>query len=192
MFRLPRQVLQHQTSSWLALAAALPVLPVLMLSMLLPASGHADSVRDAERLLRVADAEAKFEYRAQRQAQRIIHNYAIIIRRNTDYRLPVPVRQQIADCYRQAYRWENFAAGFARILAENLSGEELELLINFHRNLGLPPNKIEAFKDTVAKVGLIHEQSAAFIFSSSPGCVDRDAEIILEHLREQNIALRPL
>lgn len=184
MFRLPGQTTQDQSRCWLAL--------VMMLLTLLAPGVNADSVRDAERLLHVADAEAKFEYRAQRQAQHIIQNYTIIVSRNTDYRLPAPVRQQIAACYRQAYRWENFATGIARILADNLSGEELELLIDFHRNLGLPPNKIQVFRDTVAKVGLIHEQSAAHIFSSSPGCVDRDAEIILQHLRDQNIVLQPL
>ncbi len=171
-----------------------PRRPLAMVALLVLCSPgvSADPVRDAERLLRVADAQAKFEYRAQRQAQRIIHNYIVIVSRNTDYRLPVPVRQQIAACYSQAYRWENFAAGIARILADNLSGEELEVLIDFHRNLGLPPNKIQVFKDTVAKVGLIHEQSADYIFSSSPGCVDQDVEVILRHLREQDITLQPL
>jgi len=164
----------------------------ITLLALLPIAGSADPVRDAERLLRIADAEAKFEHRAERQAQRIIHNYTVIISRNTDYRLPVPIRQRIADCYSQAYRWENFADGFARILAANLSSEELGLLIDFHRNLGLPPDKLDVFRDTVAKVGLIHEQAADFIFSSSPGCVDQDAQIILRHLHEQDIALQPL
>lgn len=159
---------------------------------LLPLAAMADPLRDAERLLRVADAGSKFEHRARLQAESIIHNYTVIISRNTDYHLPAPVQQQIAACYSQVYRWENFAAGIARILADNLSREELRLLIDFHRNLGLPPNKIELFRNTVAKVGLIHEQSADYIFARSPGCVDQDAELILRHLREQDIVWRPL
>lgn len=184
MFMLARPVICGQPLRLLQLACAL-------LALQSP-SATADPLRDAERLLRVADAGTKFEYRAQRQAERIIHNYTVIISRNTDYHLPVPVRQQIAECYSEAYRWENFAAGIARILADNLSGEELRLLIDFHRNLGLPPSKIDLFRNTVAKVGLIHEQSAEYIFTRSPGCVDQDAELILRHLREQDILLRPL
>lgn len=152
----------------------------------------ADNLADAQRLLRIAETGAAFETRARQQARQLIYNYSVIINRNTDYRLPGQLRQRIAACYESVYRWENFEAGIARILADNFSAEELNLLIDFHRNLGMPPNKIELFRTTIAKAGSISEQSADYIFSNSQGCVGQDIDLILEHLRTLEIDLTPL
>lgn len=152
----------------------------------------ADNLADAQLLLRIADTGEAFETRARQQANQLIYNYSVIINRNTDYRLPGQLQQRIAACYEIVYRWENFEAGIARILADNFSAEELSLLIDFHRNLGMPPNKIDLFRTTIAKAGSISEQSADYIFSNSQGCVGQDIDLILEHLRTEKIELVPL
>jgi hypothetical protein len=68
----------------------------------------------------------------------------------------------------------------------------MQLLIDFHRNLGMPPGKIELFKSAMAKSGRISEQSADFIFAQTRGCVAQDADLILEHLQQQDIEFHPL
>lgn len=163
----------------------------LGLSLLLPGSlALAETPKQlnaAERLLRAAKVGDLFEMRAQQQARAIITNYSIIIHRSTDYRLPVLVERRIAECYQNAYQWEYFAEGIARIVANNFSSEELDLLIDFHNNLGLPPNKIEQFRSTIDKAGAIHQQSIDYIFANSTGCVDQSAELIIEHLRSNSV-----
>lgn len=158
----------------------------LLLITLLPPRLYAEpsvnKLDAAERLLRVANIGTRFESLAQQQAQQIIYNYAAIIQRSTDYRLPVMLERRIAECYRNVYQWKYFADGIAHIVASNFSSEELELLIDFHRNLGLPPNKIELFRETIRKAGTIREQSIDYIFTNSGSCVDRDAELIIQHL----------
>lgn len=141
-----------------------------------------EKLQAAEQLLRAAQVGDRFESRAQQQAQQIIYNYGVIIRRNTEYRLPVVIERRIAECYRSTYRWELFEEGITRIVADTFSSEELELLIGFHNNLGLPPHKIELFRGTIGKASEIHQQSVDFIFSNSAGCVDKDAELIIQHL----------
>lgn len=141
----------------------------------------------AEQLLRAAQVGELFETRAEQQAQQIIYNYSVIIHRNTDYQLPVLVERRIAECYRSAYRWEFFEDGIARIVAAAFSREELELLIDFHNNLGLPPQKIELFRGTIGKANIVHQQSVDFIFKNSAGCVDQDAELIIQHLHSRDV-----
>lgn len=177
---MPIRVLQL----WKTCAAALILLAGLP-------GAQADKLDEAAYLLRISKAGDHFEARAHSQAQRLIYQYFVIVRRNTDYRLPANLQQRIAECYASEYRWENFAPGIARILAENLSEQELQLLIDFHSNLGMPPSAIELFKSTVAKAGLISEQSASYIFSTSPGCLERDVQLILEHLQANAVTLAP-
>jgi hypothetical protein len=164
----------------------------LTVSTLLMLPAQADNLSEAQRLLRVAETGAAFENQARWQARQLIHNYSVIINRNSNYRLPAQLQRRIADCYEQVYRWENFAQGIARILAENFSPEEIQLLIDFHRNRGMPPGKIDLFKSAMAKSGRISEQSADFIFTQTRGCVAQDAELILEHLQQQDIEFHPL
>lgn len=172
-------------------AVILTSLAGLML-LLTPQARGDDALADAERLLRVSEAGSRFESRAQQQASALIYQYTVIVNRNTDYRLPGQLQDRIAACYDQAYRWENFSAGIARILADNFSREELQLLIDFHRNLGLPPNKISLFEATVAKAGRLSELSASYIFNAGHSCVDQDVELILEHLEANAIELTAL
>ena len=164
---------------------------LLLVSMLLAAPAEAEpSAEDldaAEQLLRVADIGNRFEFLAQQQAQQIIYNYGVIVQRTTDYRLPLVIERRIADCYQNVYRWEFFAEGIAHIVAENFSGEELALLIDFHRNLGLPPNKIDLFRSTTRKASVIRQQSIDYIFANSASCVDQDAELIIQHLINQQV-----
>jgi hypothetical protein len=164
----------------------------LTVSALLALPAQADSLSEAQRLLRIAETGAAFESQARWQTNQLIHNYSVIINRNSNYRLPAQLQRRIAACYERVYRWENFANGIARILAENFSAEELQLLIDFHRNLGMPPGKIGLFKSTIAKAGRISEQSAEFIFAQSRGCVAQDTDLILDHLQQQDIEFHPL
>lgn len=164
---------------------------LLALILLLPGSlalaDTPEQLNAAQRLLRVAKIGDRFEIRAQQQARAIIYNYSVIIHRNTDYRLPILVERRIAECYQNAYQWEYFAEGIAHIVADNFSSEELDLLIDFHNNLGLPPNKIEQFRRTIDKAGAISQQSIDYIFANSVGCVDRDAELIIQHLQSNSV-----
>ncbi len=141
----------------------------------------------AGQLLRAAQVGDLFETRARQQAQQIIHNYSVIIQRNTDYRLPVVLERRIEACYRDTYQWKFFEPGITRIVADAFSREELELLIDFHNNLGLPPNKIALFRNTIGKADWVHEQSVDFIFNNSNGCVDQDAELIIRHLLSNDV-----
>lgn len=153
---------------------------------------HADKLEEVEQLLHISNAGDRFEARANDQAKRLIYQYSVIVRRNTNYRLPGSLERRIAACYADQYRWENFAPGIARILAANLSDQELQILIDFHRNLGLPPSAIEVFRRTAAKADLISELSADYIFSQSRGCLEQDVQLILDHLQANEITLLPI
>jgi hypothetical protein len=74
-----------------------------------------------------------------------------------------------------------------QIIAEHLSPQQIQLLIDFYRNRGLPPSQIDTFKATIAKAELIEAISADYIFSNSPGCVQRDAQLINSFLDSQNL-----
>lgn len=104
----------------------------------------------------------------------------------SDVELPIGIRSAIAACYSQEYAWENFQGGFAEIIAEHLSPQQIQLLIGFYRNRGLPPSQIDTFKAAIAKADLIAEISADYIFSNSPGCVQRDASLINSFVNAQN------
>lgn len=164
---------------------------LLTLALLLPCrlaiAETKEQLLAAERLLQIAKVGDRFEIQAQQQAMQIIYNYSVIIHRNTDYRLPVLVERRIAECYQNTYQWKYFAEGIAHIVASNFSSEELDLLIDFHNNLGLPPNKIQLFRDTIDKAGAIHQQSIDYIFANSAGCVDRGAELIIQHLQSNSV-----
>jgi hypothetical protein len=169
-----------------AIAAAF----VLLVSFA-PHSASADAVVDASRLLRVTSLGQKFESVAQRQTREILRTYSSIVSMALAVSLPPPLKQTIAECYAEVYAWENFEPGIAQILAENLSQKEIRLLIDFYRDLGLPPMEIQTFKDTIAKADQIMQISTEYILSNSVGCVDRDTRLILSYLAnlESGIAL---
>jgi len=160
---------------------AAPYLPALSVGT--PA--YADAIQDANRLLQVTDAGKQFNSTALEQTQNILRTYSSIVSMWAETKLPQQVKLSIAACYEEAYAWENFESGIAGILAQNLTVKEMRLLIDFNRNLGLPPNQIPTFKTAIAKSRKIQQMTAEYIYANSDGCVDRDAELILGYLYDQ-------
>ncbi len=159
-----------------------------MLALLLNFGGSAlhaesdNSLRYAKRLLRVSGTAEHFAARTSHQTSNIIRSYTSIVNMEADVRLPQHVLSSIRSCYQRVYAWENFEDGIALILAQQLSDEEMLILIDFYRDLGLPPMAIETFKATIAKAPSIQEVSADFIFTESGSCVDEDANTIYSYL----------
>lgn len=153
-------------------------------------SARADSLRDANRLLRVTDIGKQFESMALRQTRNIIRTYSSIVSMSADSSLPPQIKNSIAACYAEAYAWEKFESGIAKILADKFSQKEMRLLIDFYSNRGLPPMEIQSFKNAIAKSIQIEQMSAEYIFANSDGCVERDAELILAYLNSSK-QLRP-
>ena len=146
---------------------------------------YSDPIRDANRLLQVTDIGKHFEVTAQLQTRDIIRTYVSIVSMSLEVTLPEQIKNKIASCYAKVYAWENFQPGIAQIFAENLSQKELRLLIDFYRNLGLPPMEIKAFKELISKSEQIRRMSAEYIFLNSGSCVDQDAGVINEYLANQ-------
>ena len=88
--------------------------------------------------------------------------------------LPNLIRNAIANCYAREYAWHKFERGFTVILSRHLSAAQIELLIGFYRNQGIPPNQIQQFKDAVASAAAIAANSAELIYTTSLGCVQQD------------------
>ncbi|MCG8415250.1 MAG: DUF2059 domain-containing protein [Pseudomonadales bacterium] len=149
-------------------------------------------MRYAKRLLRVSGTAEHFAARTSHQTSNIIRSYTSIVNMEADVRLPQHILSSIRNCYQQVYAWDNFEDGIALILAQQLSDEEMLILIDFYRDLGLPPMAIETFKATIAKAPSIQQVSADFIFSSSGSCVDRDALIINDYLSSLDPAFSSL
>lgn len=149
------------------------------------ASQHSvgDSLRDANELLEVAHAGRQFENLAEQQAHSIVATYSSILEMALEVSLPSDLQSEIVTCYSETYRWENFSTGITQLLAQELSSEQLTLLINFYNSQGLPPSDIELFKDTIAMADHIAQLSGEFIYNNSSGCVERDARLIHEFLR---------
>lgn len=142
----------------------------------------ADAIDDAELLLQVSKIEGHYESMAQRQVRDIIRTYSSIVAMTVDVDLPREVTSTIARCYQEVYAWENFEAGIAQILTQELSQKEILLLIDFYQDLGLPPREIETFKGTVAKAPLLEKISADYIFSHSGNCVEHSSATIQRYL----------
>lgn len=148
----------------------------------LPAQG--DSLREANRLLRVSGTGEQFDAVTARQANNIIRHYSIIVRRNTDVSLPLRLRRAIASCYQEVYAWDNFAPGIATLLARTLDEHQLRLLIDFYQSRGLPPWEIDTFKQIIGLAEEFQRASADFIYRNSASCVERDAQLIQAFLRD--------
>ena len=166
------------------------ILGLICAALLSPAAGLADALADARLLLRVSNSAAHFEHRTRSQTNNILRTYASIIAMERNVELPPQLRAAIAECYAREYAWDNFSAGFAEILAEHLSQPQLQLLIGFYRNRGIPPSQIPDFRAAIAKAGLIEEMSADYIFANSPGCVQQDARLITAYIN--SLELVPL
>lgn len=145
----------------------------------------ADSLRSAQHLLSVANAQQQFEARINSQARAILRHYDSIVATSADTTLPDDLRQHIVACYSEAYAWENFEPGIAAIFAANLTEKELGLLTDFYRNLGVPPHDIQEFRALIAKSTRIQQLSLDYIFEHSDGCVEQDVDLILDYLFTQ-------
>lgn len=176
-------------------AVQITVVPVLalLLSLAAPAAyaESPNSLRYAKRLLQVSGTAEQFEMRTQDQIRAIIRTYLSIVNMSVDVQLPQHITRRISDCYQEAYAWENFEEGIAQIFSQKLSDKEMLLLIDFYRDLGLPPSAIDTFKSTLAKVPAIQEVSADYIFNQSAGCVAKDATAINDYLIALGSPLSP-
>ena len=161
-------------------------LSLLSLFFLTSTVGAAE-IRDANRLLRVSNVASQFESRTQLQTRNIIRTYSSIVAMSTDVKLPEWIKREIADCYEQAFAWENFEDGIAQILLDNFSEDEMKLLTNFHRSEGLPPTEITNFKAAVAKGKVIQQLTAEYIFDNSNGCAEHDIDLILGFLADSRL-----
>lgn len=103
--------------------------------------------------------------------------------------LPNPIRAAIADCYAREYAWHKFERGFAVILSQHLSAVQIDLLIGFYRNQGIPPNQIQRFKNAIASAGAIASNSADLIYTTSPGCVQQDSQLIRRYLFKAGLSV---
>ena len=146
---------------------------------------HADTIRDANRLLRVTNLGNQFDLMALDQTRKIIRTYSSIVNMSVALDLPQTIKTLIAACYEEVYAWDQFEPGIVQILAQNLSQKELRLLIDFYSNRGLPPMEIDTFKNTVSKANKIERISLEYIFENSDSCVERDAQLIEEFLTQQ-------
>jgi len=147
----------------------------------------ADSLYDASRLLQITRVGDRFEATARAQARDIVRTYSIIVSSEVKIDLPVELTQRIEQCYLRVYAWKNFSSGIAKVLADNLSPRELELLIGFYSDQGLPPGDIDTFKNTITKAESIQLESVEFIFRNSASCVDQDALLIHTFLANPTI-----
>ena len=103
--------------------------------------------------------------------------------------LPNLIRNAIANCYVREYAWHKFERGFTVILSQHLSAVQIGLLIGFYRNQGIPPNQIQQFKDAVASAAAITANSAELIYTTSPGCVRQDAQLISRYLSQAGLSV---
>ena len=150
--------------------------------LLIASASHADGIRDANRLIQVTEVGKHFESLAEQQTRAIIRTYSSIVSTSVEVALPAQLKNRIAACYAEVYAWNNFKAGIAQILADNLSEREMRILIDFYLDRGLAPREIQTFKDTIAKAEQIRRVSAEYMLLNSKGCVVRDAELILGYL----------
>ena len=160
-------------------------LPATCLAALLcsgPSAAYADSIYDANRLLRVTDTGDRFESMALQQTRDIIRTYSSIVSMSAEVALPLNLKRTIAACYAEAYAWHKFRPGIAQILVEVLNQKELLLLIDFYSSRSLPPRQIPAFKRVIGKADQIRRMSADYIYAHADSCVERDAELIFSYL----------
>lgn len=177
-----------KTNTHFAVGLSLLTLVLTLFGPVLHAESD-NSLRYAKRLLRVSGTAEHFTNRTSLQTSNIIRTYTSIVNMEADVRLPQRILSQIRGCYQRVYAWENFEEGIAQIISQQLSDEEMLLLIDFYRDLGMPPRAIELFKATIAKAPSIQQVSADFIFTASGSCVDEDANTINNYLASLNVDL---
>ncbi|MCB1672246.1 MAG: hypothetical protein R3F41_11820 [Gammaproteobacteria bacterium] len=146
---------------------------------------HADNQADARRLLRISAVAQGFAEAARQQTETIISTYASIVAESTDTELPDSLKAQIAQCYEETFAWERFEPGIVAIFADNLSQEELTLLIDFFSDRSVPPPLIGNFRELIARAEAIEQLATEYIFSHSESCDARNVDLILEFLAAQ-------
>ena len=152
---------------------------LLFTNLLLVSQGtSADILKDANRLLKMTGTDSRFELVSTDQTKKIIRTYSSIVNMSEAVALPKNIKDSIANCYAEIYSWENFSDGIAKILVENLSPKEMNLLIDFYSNLGLPPREIDTFKSIIKKAERIEQISFEYIYENSGSCVRHDARLI--------------
>ena len=140
---------------------------------------HSDALhRDVNHLLELTNLGAHFEYIANEQSQKIIRTYSSIVNMSESLTLPREIKQQIHKCYTKVYSWEKFSKGITEILAESFTQKEINILIDIHSNLGLPPKDITNFKELIKKAERIEEVSIQYIYKNSESCVKKDSRLI--------------
>ncbi len=142
----------------------------------------ADAIADAERLLRVSETERHFQFAAHKQTSDLLRVYSSIVAMSANVKLPSHITREIEYCYHDAYAWDRFSTGIAEILAQHFSSKELQLLTDFYRNRGLSPLDIESFKQAISKAPGIEEQTAAYMFGRSHGCVEQASQLINKYI----------
>jgi hypothetical protein len=168
-----------------AKVAAISLVLLLIGANSAPNPVMADASRDATELIELANISEQFELVRQQQTRTVIRTYASIVSTELGLELPADVKEAISLCYQQSYDWTNFEDGIVDILLENFTEKEMRLLLDFYRNRGLPPSKIDAFRDIVAKGELIQRLGAEHIFTVTDGCVDLGTKAVLTYLREK-------
>jgi len=152
---------------------------LLLTNLLLVSQGsNADILKDANRLLKMTGTDSRFELVSTDQTKKIIRTYSSIVNMSETVALPKNIKDSIANCYAEIYSWENFSDGIAKILVENLSPKEMNLLIDFYSNLGFPPREIDTFKSIIKKAERIERISFEYIYENSGSCVRHDARLI--------------
>ena len=125
----------------------------------------------------------------QNHVTQLLRTYSSIVAMEAGVELPNLIRNAIANCYAREYAWHKFERGFTIILSRHLSAAQIELLIGFYRNQGIPPNQIQLFKDAVASATAIAANSAELIYTTSPGCVRQDAQLISRYLSQAGLSV---
>ena len=163
---------------------------LLGLSLWSAASG-ADSgqLQQAELLLKITSTGEHFNRQAAFQADAIVRTYASIVNTSTGIHLPILLQRRIADCFRTVYDWENFAPGIAEIVAQQLSGEELDLLVDFYRDRSVPPPQISAFRAGMEKAPAITELATDYIFRTASDCQQSSVRLIRRYVDGQKSAM---
>lgn len=159
------------------------------IALCLSCAAKADSLQSARVLLRVSNTAQQFDRQTQHHVTQVLRTYSSIVAMETGLELPNLIRNAIANCYAREYAWQKFERGFAVILSQHLSAVQIDLLIGFYRNQGIPPNGIQHFKDAIASASAIAANSAELIYTTSPGCVQQDAQLISRYLSEAGLSV---
>ena len=136
--------------------------------------------------MKITSAGKNFEAVAERQSRDIVRTFDSIVYQSAATGLPENIRTAITDCYVQEFSWEKFASGVAAILADNLNEQELSLLLDFYQDRSVPPDQIDAFKDTLSKATAIQQQAIDYIFANSNDCLDYSSRLIRDYLARHN------